>query len=88
MELMTTLNVQDFVTEYNNYAKAFNFVTMTTEMIFTALDKIYDGFTYVTAQPDYVVMSATELETLAGLLDIERWGEFALDKALKVWFIR
>ena len=88
MKLMATLNVQDFVTEYNKYAKAFNFVSMTTETVFSELDKIYGGFTYVKGQPDHVVMSAAELETLADLLDIEGWKELALDKALRMWFLK
>lgn len=88
MKLMVTLNVKDFVDEYNNYAKAFNFVTMTTETVYIMLDKIYGGVTYVESKPEHVIMSATELETLADLLDVEGWGEFAMDKASRIWFIK
>lgn len=89
MKLMFTLNVKEFVDEYNKYSKAFKFVTVTPETVYIMLDKIYGGVTYVKIEPEYVIMSATELETLADLLDVEGWGgENALDKALHVWFIK
>lgn len=87
MKLMITLNVKKLISGYNTYSKAFNLKPMTDEMIYNMLDDIYGGYTYSIARPEYVIMSTTELERFANMLNEDIWHEIVIDNASSLWFI-